>query len=148
MQKLTLSLLALFFVLATLPIAVFATTDDEPLSLVPPTTTDVTSAQWKSFNQNLVQAITSDNEGLKLAGLQMVIKYGTAVDVSAARFDIVRMYRDHDNERVRRMAVVALGAMEDAWALDFLTRSLAFERSALVRRTMEAVLWAQHNSTP
>jgi len=105
-----------------------------------PATPNLPAAHWKAFSVNLVKALLSDNEGLKLAALQHVINYGDAVNVEAAKFEIVRLYRDHEKERVRRMAVVALGAMHDEWAIDFLKRSVEFEPSDEVRQTMQAVL--------
>lgn len=98
------------------------------------------AATWKLFSKNLVQAIQSDTEGLKLAALQMVIRYGELVDVDAAVFDVVRLYRNHDDLHVRQMAVVTLGAMKHGWAMDFLTRSARFEQDPVLQKTIRAVL--------
>jgi hypothetical protein len=76
--------------------------------------------------------------------MQLVIKYADRVDVHRARFDVMRLYRDHDDDRVRRMAVVTLGAMKNNWALGFLARSVAFEKDPAVRHTIQAVLVDAH----
>lgn len=43
------------------------------------------------------------------------------------------------------MAVVALGQMQSRWAIGFLERSLRFEKSPTVRRTIRAVVHDYHN---
>ncbi|HMB89600.1 MAG TPA: hypothetical protein VKP65_02055 [Rhodothermales bacterium] len=102
-----------------------------------------TAARWEAFNTNLVAALQSDMDGVKSAAMQMVIRYGDQVNVDKALFDVVRIYRDHDNDNMRRMAVVALGAMNHPWGLDFLERSQRFEKSPKVQQTLYAVV-AQH----
>ena len=76
----------------------------------------------------------------------MIIFYGDQLDVKASVFDVVRIYRNHEDDRMRRMAVVALGTMQSGWAIDFLTRSLGFEKTPAVRQTMQAVIAAYHAS--
>lgn len=102
-----------------------------------------TAARWETFSSNLVAALQSDMDGLRSAAMQMIIRYGDQVDVDEAVFDVVRIYRDHDNDHMRRMAVVALGAMNHPWGLDFLQRSQRFEKSPTVQHTLNAVV-AQH----
>lgn len=98
------------------------------------------AATWKLFSKNLVKAIQSDTEGLKLAALQMVIRYGEQVDVDAAVFDVVRLYRNHSDTHVRQLAIVTLGAMKHGWAMDFLTRSARFEKDPVLQKTIRAVV--------
>ena len=76
----------------------------------------------------------------------MIIVYGENLGIDReAVLDIVRINRDHPDDRLRRMAVVALGATQDAWAVDFLKRSVRFESSPLVRHTIQAVV-SRHTS--
>lgn len=102
-----------------------------------------TAARWETFSSNLVAALQSDMDGVKVAAMQMVIRHGAQVNVDAAVFDVVRIYRNHDNDNMRRMAVVTLGAMDHPWGLDFLQRSQRFEKSPTVQHTLNAVV-AQH----
>lgn len=103
-------------------------------------TNAITAAQWAAFNKNLVHALQSDIDGVQLAAVQLVIKYGDQVDVDDAVFDVVRLYRDNADDDVRRMAVVALGKMQHPWAMDLLKRSLRFEKTPTVRKTLHAVV--------
>lgn len=118
--------------------------EKEPIVLEDPGTTDLSRAEWATFSKQLVRALTSDHEGLQLSAMQLVIKYGERVDVKRARYDVMRLYRDHENERVRRMAVVTLGEMNSPWAMQFLSRSRNFEKSDDVRQTITAVLAAYY----
>lgn len=134
----TRTALALTFSLL-LATAAFANEKD-PVVLEDPGTVALSEVQWDAFSNNLVKAFTTDNEGVKLAALQLVIKYSDYVDVHQARFDMMRLYRDHKDNNVRRMAVVALGSIDNRWAIHFFERAVHFEQCESVRHTMQAVL--------
>ncbi len=107
----------------------------------------ISAAEWQVFSKNLVQALQSDHEGMQQAAMRLVIQYGDKVDVQAAVFDVMRLYRDHEDEQVRRLAVVTLGQMNNKWAIRFLERSIEFEKSDTVRHTIESVVseyWILH----
>ena len=72
--------------------------------------------------------------------MKHVIRYGKNVEVEEAVFDVMRVYRDGDNENLRRMAVVTLSNMKSDWAIKFLERSERFEKSDAVQQTIRAVL--------
>ncbi len=111
----------------------------------PTATADVTDAQWKTYSGHLEQALATDHDGLRQGAMRMIIQYGDNLSIGReAVFNLVRLYRDHRNEGVRRMAVVALGQTGDTWAMDFLTRSARFEKSAAIRHTIYAVLAAYY----
>ncbi len=99
------------------------------------------AAQIEAISSAVGEALETSHFGLQTSALRLVITY--AEDIAFARttvFDVVRLYRDHKDDRVRRMAVVALGELNDAWGTDLLKRSLRFEKSAPVKHTIAAVL--------
>ncbi len=52
---------------------------------------------------------------------------------------------------MRRMAVLALGNMEDRWAVEFLDMLSEYEESETIRKTMEEVVsayWEAHGGNP
>jgi hypothetical protein len=100
----------------------------------------ITATQWARFSTHLVDALKADQPALRNAAMRLVIEYSDMVNVRAARFDIVRVYRDGSDAQARRMAVVALGSMNDAWVNDFLRRSLKFEKSETLKKTIRATL--------
>lgn len=100
----------------------------------------VKKEQWQGFSKNLVVALKSENEGLQVAAMGMVIRYGEQVNVKNAVFDVMSVYRNHENEDMRRMALVTLGQMESKWAMDFLSRAERFEKSETLRHTIQAVV--------
>ena len=108
----------------------------------------LSDAEWKAFGQRLARTLTSAHEGLPEDALRLMIQYGPRLEMGrTAVLDVVRVYRDHPNENLRRMAVVALGRMGNAWSFDFLERSLPYEKSPAVRHTLQAVL-AAHAAPP
>ncbi len=74
----------------------------------------------------------------------MVIRFGEKVDVSDAVFDVVNIYRTHEDENMRRMALVTLGKMDSDWAIGFLQRAEQFETSDVLKQTMRAVIKDYH----
>ena len=98
---------------------------------------------WTEFGNRVSTVLAAGHDGLRQGALRLVIMYGRRLDLDrAAIFDMVRMYRSHENERVRRMAVVALAETEDAWCMDFLKRSIRFENEQAVRHTLMAAVAA------
>lgn len=138
MKRMT-TLLALFAFCFTLVAGAHANPED-PVNPKAKTT----QAQWDAFSRNLTTALQSEHEGVKLAALQQVIHYGDKVDVDQAAIDVMRLYRDHQDDDVRRLAVVALGKMQSRWAMGYLERSEDFEKSDDVRQTIRAVVSAYH----
>ena len=100
----------------------------------------VSKAAWSAFSKNLVNALKSDHDGLREAAMRFVIQYGDRVEVQAAVFDVMRIYRNHDDQKLRRMAVVTLGHMNSDWAISFLRLSAAYESSDALRHTIRSVV--------
>ena len=107
-------------------------------------TTYVEKGKWDAFSENLVVALESEYDGVKSAALGMIIRYGDQLDVENAVFDVMKIYRNHDNEKMQRMALVALGQMDNDWAIDFLERAERFEKSPVLRQTIRAVVKDYH----
>lgn len=100
----------------------------------------VAKARWDNFSKNLVEALSMKHDGVREAALRMIIQYGDRLAVKDAVFDVMRIYRDHDNVYLRRMALVALGEMKSTWAIRFLERSEAFETVPELQHTIRAVV--------
>jgi hypothetical protein len=116
-----------------------------PALTLPAPVSEMTPARWKAFSKNLVVALNTENEGVRIEAMRLAIQYADYVDVKAARFDLMRLYRDHEDDAVRRMAVVALSKSGGGWALGFIERAMRFEQSPCVRQTMAAVV-AERNA--
>lgn len=99
-----------------------------------------TEADWRTFSQNLVVGLASDNEGLKLSALQMIVEYGDRLDVRAAEYDVVRLFRGHPDRQVRRLAAIACSRLHSNWAMGFLRMSEPFEPDARVRATIQSIV--------
>ena len=100
--------------------------------------------QLQIFSKNLVNALKSDHEGLKAAAMGMVIRYGDQVNVKEAVIDVMHVYREHESESMRRLAIVTLGQMNSNMAIAYLERALQFEKTPALRQTMQAVVAAHH----
>ena len=106
----------------------------------------VSQGQWDAFSNNLVSALKSEHDGLKAAAMQMIIRYNNQLEVQDGVFDVVTIYRTHEDMSMRRMALVTLGQMESDWAIGFLERADQFEQSPMLKQTLRAVV-AQYHAT-
>ena len=152
MKRIT-TFIALFALVATLATGVQAGPDSgdvnsatikaEALSVLTASEASaVDAATWKAFSENLVHALEMDNDGVKVAAMQYIIRYNTQLDVDEAAIAVARLYRNHEDDNVRRMAVVALSQMQSDWAIGYLRLSVNYEKSETVRQTIEAVVAA------
>jgi hypothetical protein len=89
---------------------------------------------WALFSEALVDAVESGNYGAKLGAIQQIAIYGHNLHVNETVFDVVRVYRNSKQENERILALSALAKMRDHWAIDFLSRSVRFEKSPRVKR--------------
>jgi hypothetical protein len=91
------------------------------------------STDWSQFSEALEKAAAHDNYGVKLGAIQQIAIYGSHLDVDGATFDVVRVYRNSKSVNERILALSALAKMNNAWSIDFLSRSVGFEKNERVR---------------
>ena len=97
---------------------------------------------WDMFSKNLVKALKTPNTGLQVSAMQKVITYADKLDISDAALALVRLYRNHKDERVRQLALVAINATNNDWAAGIVKRDYNFEKSAKIKRVMAAIIAA------
>lgn len=101
----------------------------------------LTGAQWETFNQNLIDAVHRGSDGVREGALMQIAHYGEYMDFPELTvFEVMRLYRDHEDPRIKRLAVVALGNMGSRWAIEFLDMLAPYEEDASLRKTMESVV--------
>jgi hypothetical protein len=91
-----------------------------------------TEADWTAFSKNLVRALGTSNEGLQISAMSMVVRYGEYLDVNDAVFNVVRIFRNSKNPKIRQLALVTLHKMQNKWAMGFLKRNLKFEENETI----------------
>ena len=122
---------------------------DRLIATAPAKTFDTEEAKWAAFSNQVRQALTSKHAGLEQGALRQIIRYGTQLDLGRKEaVEVMRICRESDNDDVRRMAVVAIGSMDDAWALGQLASAMEFEEIDRVRKTMQAVVATGNGIVP
>ncbi len=97
---------------------------------------------WDQFSKGLTMALKSDNLGVKLSAMQLVIKYGDKVDVRNARYDVMDTFLDSKDRRIRRLALVTLSKINNTFDLGLLERQIKFEDDSVIKNQIVAVLIA------
>ncbi|MDZ4698948.1 MAG: HEAT repeat domain-containing protein [Rhodothermales bacterium] len=96
---------------------------------------------WRAYGERLAAALTSSTEGMTQSALQRLIQYGDFMPATRQTvMEVVTIYRNNEDDRVRRMAVVALGKLGDDWSMAYLKRAVHFEKNPEVRHTITYVL--------
>jgi hypothetical protein len=109
---------------------------------------DAEAERWDVVSRGLVAALQSDNDGVRCSALQVLVAVGgDRVDVREARFEVVRLFRDHPDPRVRMSALAALVQIDDPWVTDFLRRTARFERDARLARLYRHAVVASEERT-
>jgi len=103
----------------------------------------IASDDWNTFSDNLVQALQSDNDGLKISAMQLIIKHGDKVWVHDATFQVYQIFKEHENARMRQLALVTLHKINSEWFLNELPKDLAKETSPALRHQMMAILYGE-----
>ncbi|NNE45537.1 MAG: hypothetical protein HKN37_02630 [Rhodothermales bacterium] len=112
----------------------------EKLLEMPAPAATMTLEQWDAFGDRLVEALASHHDGLQNGAMRLALQYPDQVDISPALNDLMRIYRNHKDVNVRRLAVVTLGSSGSRLAANYLRLHVEFEKSDCVKRTMLAVL--------
>lgn len=95
---------------------------------------------WKTVGKNLVRAPASGNEGLRLSAMEFFVQHADKLDLDAAVYDVMHVYRTHKNLRVRKLALATLHKMQNKWAMEFLKVDLRFQESEELRRMVAAIV--------
>jgi hypothetical protein len=112
------------------------------LSLSTVLATESENVNWDRFSEGLKMALKSDNLGVKLSAMQLVIKYGDKVDVTDARYDVMDTFLYSKDRRVRQLALVTLAKINNTFDMGLLELQLNFEDDPVIKNQMAAVLIA------
>jgi hypothetical protein len=95
-----------------------------------------TDLNSKAFSKNLIKALKSGNPGLQQSAMQMVIRYGSLLDVKEAEFDVMRIFRSDKSQGTRLLALMALIDMDSKWAVGFLRTQVEFEKDPMIKKQL------------
>ncbi|MCB0282953.1 MAG: HEAT repeat domain-containing protein [Calditrichae bacterium] len=101
---------------------------------------------WSLFSNNLEKSLKSENLGVRLSAMQMIIRYSDKIDVSKGVYDVMREFRNNDDQNVRKLALITLYKMQNDWAIDFLKRQYRFEDNSDIKNKIERIVVAYDNN--
>ena len=108
----------------------------------------IKGTNWNAFSKNLVVALKTDNLGLQISAMQHIIHWADHLKVGEAAPVLIRLYRNHENVRVRQIALVTINAINNDWAKGIVKRDIAFEESARIKKMMYAILLTKEKKRP
>lgn len=116
-----------------------------PASFAAAATDAPAATDWSAFSDQVRAALASDHDGFRAAALRMVIRHGNRLDVGTARFEAMRIYRNHDDENMRMLAAQALSRIDAPGNTGYLALAAEYERAPRLRALLTASV--QHART-
>jgi len=95
---------------------------------------------WNGSSEELEKYINSKDEHKNAIALQKIIMNPEIEIANYLCYDIYRMYRNHNNDKIRQMALVALYKMEHFNLLKNLKDDLYEEKNPQLRRQIFLIL--------
>ena len=96
---------------------------------------------WKLVNKQLVHSLKSQNETIQQCAMQCVIAWSEWVNVDDAVFDVMRIFRYHEDQKVRQMALMTLYKMNNDYARDRMKMFIKFEDNPKIKRSLEYMVY-------
>ena len=114
--------------------------DNEALPTLPAPVNKMSTEQWDAFGQSIGEALASEHDGLQIGAMRLAIQYADYIDLNGSVIELMRIYRNHSDDQVRRLAVVAMGSLNSKMVISYLRLHEPYEQSPKVRRTIRAVI--------
>ncbi len=104
------------------------------------------AVNWKAFSKNLVKGLQSENAGIQMSSMQLVIEHGDNenVDVKGALLEVWHIFRTHNNSRVRQLALTTLTKMRSNLAMAYVKRQVEFETDPAVKKQIQHIIYASN----
>ncbi len=110
-------------------------------------TTNNDQTDWAKFSENIKVALQSENTGLKYSAMQHIIKYSDDLNVDnpSAVFEVMREFKNNEDQSIRRLSLITLYKMNNDWAMASLKRQYKFEENIKIKNAIGAVVLAYEN---
>lgn len=102
---------------------------------------ELKNCDWSKFSECLIKAIKSENEGVKLSAMQLMIRHSDKVEVAEARYEVMDLFFNSEKQNVRRLALVTLNSINHPLDMGLLQRQLKFEDDPVIKKHLAAVLF-------
>lgn len=104
------------------------------------------NVNWELFSNNLEKSLKSENLGVQLSAMQLIIRYSDDIDVKDGVLDVMRVFRSNEDQNIRKLALITLYKMNDEWAIDFLKMQHKFEENKDIKNKIERIVVAYDNN--
>jgi len=101
--------------------------------------------RWQTFSDNLTKSLKSENPGVKYSAMQLIIEYSDDINVEDGVYDVMREFRNSEDQNVRKLALITLYKMNDDWAIDFLKMHHKYEENNEIKNTITSIVTAIDN---
>ena len=93
----------------------------------------VQSENWELFSAGIKMALKGVNPGVQQSAILLIIKHGDKLEIDDAVPDLIRYYRNAQNEFSRKLAILAIFQVDKESAHQLLSEQLDKQTSELKR---------------
>lgn len=95
---------------------------------------------WDGNCDELVQFLNSDIDNEKIYAMQQIIVHADQINANIVAYDLYEVYRNHQNDQIRKMALVALYKTNHYFVLKNLKDDFYRERNPEIRNMIAKIL--------
>jgi hypothetical protein len=95
---------------------------------------------WQAFSTNLIEAIKSSNDGLKMSAMQQVIRSSDSLDVALARYVVMDVFMNNKDQKVRQLALATLIKIDNPLDVGLLELHYKWEENEKIQGMIKNML--------
>lgn len=95
---------------------------------------------WQAFSTNLIEAIKSSNDGLKMSAMQQVIRSSDSLDVALGRYVVMDVFMNNKDQKVRQLALATLIKIDNPMDIGLLELHYKWEKNEKIQEMIKNML--------
>jgi hypothetical protein len=98
------------------------------------------STNWEAFSINIEHSIKNGNLGVQQSALLHIVKYGEKLNVQGALDDVIKLYKNGQDEKTRELALLAIFRIDNKTALELLNERVQEEFDTIMQEKLNKYL--------
>jgi hypothetical protein len=101
---------------------------------------DYQKEDWNKLSQSLRENVAADDPHTQRVAMREIILYNylskNSLDLDETVFDLLTIYEESENTKVKQLAIVTLHSIGNEWSMDYLCDSIKFEKDKNLKKFM------------
>jgi hypothetical protein len=98
------------------------------------------NTDWDAYSKELMKSLKSPVEGVRLSAMQRIIQYSDSLSVINARYDVMDLFLNEKDQKVRQLALAALSKINNSLDIGRLQLHFKWEKDPVIKMHISFVL--------